>query len=199
MPFVQGDVLEYFNKEIRESAEEEINKLKSEIENTKKKQLKEIEDRVKDTVNKVLDIEMNEINTEFSATTNRIRTSAHQEVIRKKHELLDSILLTVRKKCESFAKTKKYQSAMEQLIKKIDKEFCGDSFTFKIRKGDELIKEAISKTFSKNCNVIEDESILVGGFIGVCIKKGILTDQTIDNRLEEARVRLYEKSNLAVK
>ena len=199
MPYLQGDVLEYFNKEIRESAEEEISKLKSEIENTKNKQLKEIEDRIKDTVNKVLDIEMNEINTEFSATMNRIKTTAHQQVIRKKHELLDSILLSVRKKCEAYAKTKKYQSTMEKIVKKIDNEFCGDNFTFKIRKGDELIKEVIEKTFSKNCNVIEDESVQIGGFIGVCIKKGILTDQTIDNRLEEARVKLYEKSNLALK
>ena len=110
MPFLQGDVLEYFSKEIRESAEQEMNKLRSEIENTKKKQVKEIEDRVKDTVNKVLNIELNEINTEFSATMNRIKTSAHQEVIRKKHELLDSILLTVRDRCIKFSKTKEYQS-----------------------------------------------------------------------------------------
>ncbi|MCK5731452.1 MAG: hypothetical protein KAH13_00385 [Tenericutes bacterium] len=199
MPYLENDVVQYFEREIKESANEQIKQLKKEINNTKKKQLKQIEDQIRDTVDRVIEIELNEINTEFSAATNRIKTSAHQAVIKKKHELLDSILLEVYKKCIAYVKKDNYRTNMEQLVKRVNTDFCGENFTFRIKKGDSILENIISKNFDKDYKVITDDSIKIGGFIGVCTKKGILTDQTVDNRLEEARVKLYEKSSLAVK
>lgn len=199
MPFLERDVVQYFEREIKESAEENIKKLKDQIEHTKKTQLKRIEEQIRDTVEKVIEIELNEINVEFSANTNRLKTSSHQKVIKKKHELLDSILLEVQKKCEAFVKTAKYEKSMEKLVTIIDESFCGEHFKFVIKKDDLILKKIIEHDFNKKVNIEENDSIKIGGFIGVCSEKGILTDQTIDNRLEEARVKLYEKSSLAVK
>ncbi|MCK4551917.1 MAG: hypothetical protein KAU02_03295, partial [Tenericutes bacterium] len=181
MPYLESDVVQYFEREIKESANEQIKKLKEEIQNTKKKQLKQIEDQIRDTVDRVIEIELNEINTEFSAAMNRVKTSSHQAIIKKKHELLDSILLEVQKKCIAFVKKAEYRTNMEQLVKRINTDFCGENFTFKIKKGDATLENIISSNFDKDCKVVIDDSIKIGGFIGVCTKKGILTDQTIDN------------------
>lgn len=199
MPFLERDVVQYFEKEIKESAKENIDKLKHEIEQTKKTQLKQIEDQIRDTVDKVIEIELNEINVEFSANTNRLKASSHQAVIKKKHELLDSILLEVQEQCVAFVKTAAYEASMKKLVKIIDDDFCGEKFKFMIKKEDTTLKNIIKNDFKKTVNIEETDSIKIGGFIGVCTEKGILTDQTIDNRLEEARVKLYEKSSLAVK
>lgn len=199
MAFLEKDVVQYFEREIKESAKENIKKLNDEIENTKKIQLKQIEDQIRDTVDRGIEIEINEINVEFSAMTNRLKASSHQAVIKKKHELLDSILLEVQKKCVAFVKTAEYKASMKKLVKIINDEFCSEKFKFMINKDDLILKGIIQNHFEKKAIIEESDSIKIGGFIGVCSEKGILTDQTIDNRLEEARVKLYENSSLAVK
>jgi len=98
MPYFENDVFLYFKKEIEEAANEKIAELKKEIEETKNKHLKQVEDEIRDTVTRVIDTELNEINVDFSAAMNRIKTSTHQEIIKKKQELLDSIITELKKR-----------------------------------------------------------------------------------------------------
>ncbi len=198
MPYIENDVYLYFKKEIEESANKRINELKSEIESTKENGLKRIKEDINETVEKVLETELNEINVDFSASMNRIKTNAHQKIIKKKQELLDSIIVEVTKKCMEFVNTDEYKTSMRKTIKKINDTFCGDNFLFKIKKGDTKIKEIIKTEFSKKYKIEEVDTIKIGGFIGICNTKGILTDQTIDYQLEDARQRFYERSTLAI-
>ncbi len=199
MPFIERDVYAYFKKEIEESANEEMAKIKASIEKTKKEQLALIEEDIQDAVNRVTETELNEINTEFSAAMNRIKTNTHQQIIKKKHKLLDSILEEVRIKLIDFTKSKEYKKSMKKAIKVIDESFCGDQFLFQIKKDDKILEEIIKDKYSKTCKIEKVNTIQIGGFVGVCTKKGILTDLTIDNQLEEAKNRFYEKSNLELK
>ncbi len=199
MPYFENDIYLYFKKEIEDSANAKIDKLKKEIEETKNKNLKHIEDEVRDTVNKVIDTELNEINVDFSATMNRIKTNAHQEIIKKKQGLMDSIIAEVKQRLMVFVETKQYEKSMRELIKRIEVEFCGDNFLFRIRKNDAVLEKLITTEYTKKYQLEKVESIEIGGFIGICTQKGILTDQTIDNKLEEARIKFYENSKLAIK
>lgn len=199
MPYFENDVYLYFKKEIEESANERIEALKKEIEDTKNKHLKQMEDEIRETVNRVIDTELNEINVDFSATMNRIKTTTHQEIIKKKQELMDSIIQEVKDKCLAFVKTAQYEKSMRRLIKRVETEFCGDNFLFQIKKGDKVLETLITTEYKKNYKLEITDTIKIGGFIGICTEKGILTDQTIDNTLEEARVKFYENSKLAIK
>ncbi|MBN2877815.1 MAG: V-type ATP synthase subunit E [Bacilli bacterium] len=199
MPYFENDIFQYFKKEIEDAANEKIKALEDEIETTKQKNLERIEQDVRDNVDRVIDTELNEINVEFSATMNRIKTQAHQEVIKKKQELLDSIISEVKTKCLEFVKSSQYKKTMSEMIRKIDKEFCGDEFLFKIKQTDKVLETIIKEQYSRTYKIEKVDTIEIGGFIGVCTKKGILTDQTIDSTLEEAKIRFYENSKLAVK
>lgn len=199
MPYIENDVLQYFKKEIEEAAKEKMDNLKQNIEEIKQKQLTAIEEEIRDTIDRATETELNEINTDFSASMNRIKTNSHQTVIKKKHDLMDTILVEVRKKLETFAKSAQYKKTMQKAILKINDQFCGDNFRFQIKKGDTVLEALIKEKFTKSCTVEYVDTIKIGGFIGICTQKGILTDQTIDNQLEEARNRFYEKSNLAIK
>lgn len=199
MPYYENDLYKYFKKEIEEAANEQINILNKDIEDIKRKQLANIDEEVHDTINKVLDTELNEINTEHSANMNRIKTNAHQEIIRKKKELLDLVIEEVQNKCLKFVKTDSYKEGMLNLINKINDEFCGNNFLFKIKKDDKVLENLIIKNYSKDYTIEKVDSIRIGGFIGICTEKGILTDQTIDSKLEDRRTWFYENSKLAVK
>lgn len=199
MPYFQNDVYLYFKKEIEEAANQKINDLEKEIKEIKDKGLKKIEDDVKESIDRVVDTELNEINVDFSASMNRIKTNTHQTIIKKKQELLDSIIQEVQKKCQAFVKTEQYKTSMVNTIKKINESFCGEDFLFKIKTDDKVLEEIIKKEFVKKCKIEKVDTITIGGFIGICDAKGILTDQTIDYQLEDARVRFFEKSKLAIK
>lgn len=199
MAFIENDVYEYFKKEIEDSANEQIEKLTKSIKETKEKQLESMKEDIRDTIDRATETELSEINTDFSTTINKIKTNTHQGIIKKKHELLDSIIEEVLKKCMKYVTTDQYKKSMEAAIKRVDKDFCGDKFVFQIKKDDKVLEKLIQDHYSKKCEIEPVEKIKIGGFIGICTKKGILTDLTIDNQLEEAKNRFYEKSKLAIK
>lgn len=199
MPVYQTNVYRYFQKEIEESGSKKIAKLEDEIKSMEDKAMKLIEDEINDTITRAKENELNEMNQEYSASLNRLRVGNHKEVIKKKRDLLKSVLLEVKNKLHKFVLTDEYRKKMICIVKKIDKAFCGNEIHFKIKKNDEIIKKIISDNFTNKYKISEDETIDIGGFKAVCIEKGILTDQSIDSSLEEKKQWFYKNSKLAIK
>ncbi|MDC7243416.1 MAG: hypothetical protein PQJ44_05695 [Sphaerochaetaceae bacterium] len=199
MALVQNDAYRYFKEEIEEVGNKKIRDLEEEIESIKAKSLLVIEEELNDTVTRAKLNELDEMNTEYHAQLNRIKLATHQEIIKKKRDLFESVLLEVKNKLQEFVKTDEYKNKMILLVKKINKEFCGKNVTFKVKQKDNVMKNIIKENYKHDCDVVEDELILLGGFIAICNDKGILTDQTIDSSLEEKKKWFYENSKLAIK
>ena len=199
MPYYEDEVFRYFQREIEESANKDLKELREVIDSIKSKQLARINEEVQETIHKANEVELNEINLEYSAQVNRIRTSSHKEIIKRKRDLIDSVLLEVEKKCIQFVTTKKYQDKMISLIKHIDNTFCGNSMLFRIKKNDDVMKNIIKENFKNKLEVQEDEKIRIGGFIAVCREKNVLTDQTIDYRLEEKKKWFHQNLKFVIK
>ncbi|XMB73220.1 hypothetical protein RJI07_04730 [Mycoplasmatota bacterium WC30] len=199
MPFFQDDIYRYFKNEIETNANLKIEALQEEIETIKLKQLGIIDEEIHDGIYKALENELNEMNLDYSATLNRIKLASNKETIKRKRDLLDSVLLEVKNKCIKFVNTKEYIKRMEKLIQKIDKDFCGESILFRVKQKDKVIKDIVKENFKHKYNIEDDPGIKIGGFIAVCVKKGILTDQTIDSKLEEKRNWLHQNIKLAIK
>lgn len=199
MAYLEEDVYQYFKKEIEDSANKKIEALETLIESIKTKQISLLEEELNDTIKKAKDNELNEMNAEYSAALNRIKVNSHKEVIKKKRDLMESVLLEVKNKLLKFVGTEEYKEKMLFLVKKIDKDFCGTEITFKIMKKDKVLRDIIKNNFKNKYEIIEDDLIKIGGFIAICNEKGILTDQSIDSSLEEKRKWFYENSKFAIK
>ncbi|MBI9009613.1 MAG: hypothetical protein JEZ05_06235 [Tenericutes bacterium] len=199
MPVFQENVYQYFQKEIEESGNKKIKELEKEIKSIQEKQMKILNEEISDTITRTKEIELNEMNQEYSSTLNRMIVENHKEIIKKKRDLLESVLLEVTNKLFKFVKTDQYKQKMILLVKKIAKDFCGNEIHFKIKKNDTVMKKIIEENFKNKHVVIEDKSINIGGFIAICIEKGILTDQLIDSSLEEKKQWFYKSSKLAIK
>lgn len=197
MAVFQDNVYSYFQKEIEESANEKISELKAEIEAIKSKQLKILNEEIEDTVTKAKENELNEMNVEHSAKLNRIKVGVNKELIKKKRDLLESVLLEVTNKLLKFVKSDEYIKKMEYLINKIDKQFCGEEIEFQVKKNDKVLKKIIKDNFTQKHNIVEDETIQLGGFRAVCLDKGIMTDQTVDASLEERKLWFFQHSKLS--
>ena len=199
MPYYEDEVFRYFQREIEESANKDLKGLREQIDSIKSMQLARINEEVQEAIYKANEVELNEINLEYSAQVNRIRTSSHKEIIKRKRDLIDSVLLEVEKKCIQFVTTKKYQDKMISHIKHIDNTFCGNSMLFRIKKNDDVMKNIIKENFKNKLEVQEDEKIRIGGFIAVCREKNVLTDQTIDYRLEEKKKWFHQNLKFVIK
>jgi len=199
MPYYEDEVFRYFRREIEESANKDLKELREQIDSAKSAQLARINEEVQEAIYRANEVELNEINLEHSAQVNRIRTASHKEIIKRKRDLIDSVLLDVEKKCVQFVSTKQYQNKMIALVKHIDKTFCGQSMLFRIKKNDEVMKTIIEENFKSNPEVQEDEKIRIGGFIAVCKDKNILTDQSIDYRLEQKKKWFHQNLKFVIK
>ena len=199
MPYFETDVTRYFEKEIRESANEKIKKLKEEIESVKKRMLDTIDEEIHASVFRAMEIELNELTLDYSAQINRLKLQTHQKLIRKKRELMESILLEVQKKLKAFTKTNKYKANMKKMIKKIDQSFCGNNILFRIKKNDNTMKEILAENYTNKYEIEETDEINLGGFIAICKTKGILSDQTLDAKLEEKRNMFNQKMKFVIK
>ncbi len=196
MPVFQNNVYQYFQNEIKASGKKKIQELEEEIKSIQEKQMKILQEEISDTITRTKENELIEMNQDYSSALNRVKVENHKEVIKKKHDLLESVLLEVTNKLMKFVKTDEYKQKMIFLIKKIDKDFCGNEIHFKIKKNDNIMKNIIEDNFKNKHKLFDDETIKIGGFKAVCIKKGILTDQSIDSSLEEKKEWFYKNSKL---
>jgi vacuolar-type H+-ATPase subunit E/Vma4 len=198
MPYYNNDDLfRTFSKYINEKANEKIDKIKHEIETEKKRSLERIDKEIHQSVFRGLDIELSELNSDFSARMNKVKTEYSKVLMEKRSELLNSIIVEVREKLVNFHQSKGYEKLMKKQLKTLGDDFCSKKVEFRIKRNDDIMKKVIETTYQGKYSIKEIDEIEIGGFSALCFDLGIMTDQTIDTRLQEKKQWLYEHSKLA--
>lgn len=198
MPFNNNeDLFRYYSKYINDKANEKIDKIKKEIEAEKKQSLARIDDEVHKKIFRNLEIELSELNSEFKLDLNKVKTEYSKELMEKRTKLLNTIVDEVSDKLSGFHKTKTYEKMMVKQMQRLATDFCKGEVEFRIMKDDSVIKKVIKEHYQGKHVIKEDAKIEIGGFSALCFDMGVMTDQTIDTRLEEKRQWLFEHSKLA--
>ncbi len=198
MPYYNNDDLfRYYSRYINEKANQKIEKIKLEIETEKKSSLERIDSELHKNIYRGLDIELSELNSDFSARMNKVKTEYSKVLMEKRSELLSSIIVEVQDKLVGFNQTKAYESLMTKQIKNLKSDFCSSKVEFRIMKNDKIMKKVIETHYQGDCDIKEIAEIEIGGFSVLCFELGIMTDQTIDTRLQDKKQWLFEHSKLA--
>jgi vacuolar-type H+-ATPase subunit E/Vma4 len=192
------ELLKYFSKQIKELAETEIKKLEKDIADVKKKQLEKIDSELQNSIIKSMNIRIGDLESEYNAKINKLKIENHKNIMQKRKELLDSVVLEVKKKLLKYVKTKAYSEKMKDKVLRILKDFKKRSVIFRINKDDEALKKVIKDNYKSEYSIEDDEDIEIGGFIVVCNELKILTDETIDTKINEKKRWFYEHANLAI-
>lgn len=200
MPYFNNDdVYRHFSKEINAKADEEINRLQEQIADTKAKNMKRIKEELHSNIFRALELDLNEMNADFTASMNKVKTEYTKVLMKRRRELLDSIIEEVKKKCLDFVSSKAYVDFAKAKVEKVNKTFCKKEIEFRVKKGDSVMIDAIKKNFDGTYHIKEINEIEIGGFSAICFDMGILTDETIDSKLHEKQQWFYEHSDLAAK
>lgn len=198
MPYYNNDDLfRNFSRYINEKADQKINQLKEEIEQEKKRSVERVDKEIHKKIFRGLDIELSELNSDFTANMNMVKTEYSKEIMERRSQLLSSIIHEVHEKLAGFNKTKEYESLMKKQILSIGSDFCSEKVEFRIMKNDKTLKKIIEDNYEGTYTIKEISEIEIGGFSMLCFKLGVMTDQTIDTRLEQKKQWLYEHSKLA--
>ena len=199
MPYFNNndDVYRLFSRDIISKSNEEIEKLKTEIDEKKTKSIKRIETEVHTRVFRSLDIDLSDLNADFSANLSRVKNEYTRVLMRKRRELLDSIVEEVRAKCIKFVEGKKYKEFIDKKIKSISEKFCNKAIEFRIKKNDRIVIESIKNNLDVKYEIKEVNEIEIGGFSVICYEMGVMLDETIDTKLSERQLWFYEHSDLA--
>jgi len=198
MPYYNNDDLfRTFSKYINEKANQKIDKIRSEIETEKERSLERIDKEIHKSIFRGLDIELSELNSDFSARMNKVKTEYSKVLMEKRSELLNSIIVEVSEKLQDFHKSKSYEKLMKKQLKSLGNDFCSKKVEFRIKRNDEIMKKVIESNYQGKYSINEIDKIEIGGFSALCFDLGIMTDQTIDTRLQEKKQWLYEHSKLA--
>jgi len=200
MPYYNNnDAYRLFSKEISSKADEEIRQLKKEISDNKEKSVKRIESELHARIFRSLEIDLNDLNAEFSANYSKVKNEYTRILMKERRDLLDSIVNEARTKCMDFVDSADYKKFVKAKVININDKFAKKNVEFRIKKGDKIMIGAIEENFDGKYIIKEINEIEIGGFSAICFDMGFMLDETIDSKLREKQQWFYEHSDLASK
>lgn len=201
MPYFNNneDAYRLFSRDITSNADQKIEKLKKEIEDNKSKNIARIEAELHARVFRGLELDLNDLNADFSSNLSKVRNEYTRVLMTKRKELLDSIVSEARIKLEDYVKTDQYKIYIKNKVDVINEKFSSKKVEFRVKANDKIAIEGIKKNFNGDFSIKEINEIEIGGFSAICFDMGFMLDETIDARLKEKQLWFYEHSDLAAK
>lgn len=187
-----------FLKAIEKYAEEQRNRIETEAQSMKEKELSKAEDEGLREAYVLIQRRMADVKTEISAELSRAENASRKEIFLRRKEIEDSVFEDVKKKLDAFTGTDAYKSMLEKSAEEIAKYLDAPDVVLYVRKQDLGFEKAIVKAFGKECRVDAYEDIEIGGIIGESRSLGLLADETLDSRLMQQREWFCENSGLKV-
>lgn len=115
----------------------------------------------------------------------------------KRNEITLSVFADASEKLLEFTKTEKYTQYIIDSLKDIAEIYKDNACVIYVKESD-IDKAVLIKEHIKNCDVICDNSIKLGGVKGYCEALSIIADCTLDTKLNDQRVWFAENSGLKV-
>lgn len=183
--------LERFKTAVMIEAEGKARDIKEKAENYKEEELSKKEGEHKARIQKAVDDKTSEIEKINLANVSRAKLDAKREVLKKRNEIFDELFGNIVNRLGEFAKTSDYVEYMSKQISKVQAIGTG---VLLVRAEDMEILEKMY--IASEIEVKQTEDIKLGGFIFRTENRVI--DKTIDEMLEEEKVRFMENSKLMV-
>lgn len=201
MPYFNNneDAYRLFSRDIISNADKKIDKLKKEIDENKSKNIARIESELHTRVFRGLELDLNDLNADFSANLSKVRNEYTRVLMTKRKELLDSIVADARVKLDEYVKTEEYKLFIKNKVAVINEKFGSKNVEFRVKTNDKVAIEGIKKNFNGDYSIKEINEIEIGGFSAICFNMGVMLDETIDAKLKEKQLWFYEHSDLAAK
>ncbi len=187
-----------FLRAIEKYAEEQRNKIKSEAETFKEKELTKAEEEGLREAYSFIQHKMASIKTEISRELSKAESQSRREIFIRRMEIADEVFKRAEDKLIQFTKTDKYADFLKKSVRETAKYLKSDDVIIFVNENDMRFSEDIKSSFGNQCEVRPSEDITIGGISAQSRKLGLIADETLDTKLSEQREWFCENSGLHI-
>lgn len=130
----------------------------------------------------LLRAERRRIDAETGHNAARAVTDARGLFFEERESIRGEVFDKVREKLRAFTKSDAYPALVADSVRAMKELFGSDPAVIFVRPADLGLADAIKEVYT-GCTVQTDPSIDIGGVIGVCEKRALRADDTLDKRL----------------
>jgi vacuolar-type H+-ATPase subunit E/Vma4 len=178
---------------ILEQAEQEAQELIDRANHTRDRELKLYESELVDAMFGTVQARSQKIRREAVKAAALEQLEAHREMLSHRAEKTEAVFAAVAERLRAFAKTPGYRESAVKTAEALKKTY-GDGGI--IITADKALGEALAAALGFERELSDD--IAIGGFRLSYPEKGLLLDETLDEKLEEQRPAFLERCGLRV-
>lgn len=183
---------------VMEQASAEAQKLLDQAKEYKDNAMKKAEDEVLQELYGKIQDEVAEIRTSSTQSVSKKETQERQNLLLRREEITKAVFNQVRRRLLDFTKTPAYTDLMVELSKELGTRCPMEGTVVMLRRDDYHLASRLGDYFGKNCRILADESIHIGGLKVMNQSSGIFMDETLDSRLEDQKPWFYSHSGLVI-
>ena len=188
---------ESFLKAIDKYASEQQRKIEDEINLYKQKELEKAETEILGEVHSFIQYKIAEMKGSISREISIKEMDCKKKLLRRRQEIVDEVFSNCEKKLAQFTNSDKYQSFIDNSLKKVSKILDRGKTIIYLRKEDFKFKDKIKSNFEE-CEIKERKDILIGGIYALNESLGLVIDDTLDSKLDEQHEWFAENCGLTL-
>ena len=131
------------------------------------------------------------VNQKFAKEAASLRTA----LAGRRTEIADQVFLEAEQSLRAFTEKPEYQAFLSGSAARLPQ---GESAVLLVREADIPLADALRAAFGRPCEVRADASIRIGGLKASCEAKGLVADDTLDNRLQNQHGWFLEHAGLTL-
>ena len=175
----EQQLLDYFKQSIAKEADKERLTMITEAKEIRESALEKIRREASLDAKRQMEKEINEIILENQKEISAMQRKTNLELIAKRQELQNKV----------------FEEAKAQLMAYTKQE---GQVLIHIANADHSLFEGLKAEFKGEVELVEDASIEIGGFIAINAQRGLVIDNSLDNRLESCKEWFYNHSGLVI-
>ena len=135
------------------------------------------------------------VNQKFAKEAASLRTA----LAGRRTEIADQVFLEAEQSLRAFTEKPEYQACLSGSAARCAALLPqGESAVLLVREADIPLADALRAAFGRPCEVRADASIRIGGLKASCEAKGLVADDTLDNRLQNQHGWFLEHAGLTL-
>ena len=199
MAYYNNDqLLKYFEKNMKQVAEENIETLKLEIKKLYQKEMSKVQEALSIKHELEKNREIKSLMVTHQEKINHLGIEYDETLMNLRKNMVADIFETVTKKIKTFMTTKSYLASMSQKINAYTDQFPHENLMIHIQGTDQVLGDYIKQTYP-SLELHIHPNILIGGFLLTVKDQSIEFDQTYDAILKNQKDVFLQTSKLFVR
>lgn len=172
--------------------------IQQEAELYKEQALQKCKDEQLDESYHLIQNKSEEIKQECKRDVAKFSLDSKRELLLKRNEITAKIFDNIREKISSFVISADYKKYLLDAIKDFSKKQNISDITIMVSKNDITFENEIKEAYALPCKVVENNDILLGGFVASDEHRSIYFDETLEQKLQDQKAYFIEHSKFDI-